>query len=55
MKVKQLIEMLKQFNQEYEVILFNDTVPYQIDRVVVDCDPRGNGELSHIVISQINE
>lgn len=51
MTVRDLISKLKNFNQDREVVLFdNESNPYEILSVVNDT--KNNGTFSHIVIIQ---
>lgn len=51
MKVKELIELLKQCNQEKPITVFSpDAKPFDIDSVIVDKD--GEKELSHINLKE---
>lgn len=55
MTVAELIEHLKKFNQDREVIIFDEeAVPYSIDKVVIDTVFEDKA-FSHIVIKPISE
>lgn len=54
MKVKELIEQLKQFNEDQEVILFDkDSNPKKIDHVVIDT--ANDGCFNCIVLNDVEE
>lgn len=54
MTVKELIEKLKECNQNQEITVFNEeSIPYRIKSVTVD--KHGNLELSYIAIEQVEE
>lgn len=52
MKCKVLIDYLKEFNPDQEIILFDENSrPMQIEKVVIDSS--NNGYFNHIVIKDI--
>lgn len=55
MTVAELIEHLEKFNQDREVIIFDDqSIPYSIDKVIIDTVFKDKA-FSHIVIKPIAE
>lgn len=54
MKVKELIEQLKQFNEDQEVVLFDkESNPKKIDHVVIDTT--NDGCFNCIVLDDVEE
>ena len=51
MKVKELIELLKQCNQEKPIVIFTpDAIPYEVENVIVDKNEEQ--QLSHINLKE---
>lgn len=54
MLVRDIISALSKCNVDREIIVFDEqSVPYRIKAVLIDTD--GDGEMSNIVIEQIEE